>query len=220
MTEQFSFPLLHDPAPGELERRKRHLLSEIARKPAPRGLSLPDVPPLRLRYALFAVAAICAAAGAAVVFSGAPGGGVDPLGPGPRGGVPIDLSFVRDADGALVSVDMTIRAATLGGTAQLQVVRGEVDSSVAVPPDVVVFQEEVPMTNIASPLSGPPGTVMLSTWSGTLSTSDWSGGCQRGPYEIAVNVVNVSPESNPDGRTRGESILSGEFSCNTNDNGS
>jgi hypothetical protein len=33
MTDQVSFPPLHDPAPGELERRKQHLLSEIALGP-------------------------------------------------------------------------------------------------------------------------------------------------------------------------------------------
>jgi hypothetical protein len=218
MTDQISFPPLHDPAPGELARRKQHVLSEIAREPVQRGLSLPGIPPHRLRYALFAVAAICAAVAAAAVLTGRPGaeqpGG---LRPGPLGGPPLDMSFVRDAGGALTSLGVTVRAATLGGTAHLQVVRGEVDSSVAVPPDDVVFEQQVPMTNIASPLSGPPGTVMLSIWSGTLSPRDWRGGCQRGPYEIAVNV---SPASNPTGAPGGESILSGEFSCSANDNGS
>jgi hypothetical protein len=66
MTEQLSFPPLHDLALGELETRKRHLLGEIERQPEQR--------PVRPRLALIAVAAVCVAAACAVVFSGALGG--------------------------------------------------------------------------------------------------------------------------------------------------
>ena len=36
------------------------------------------------------------------------------------------------------------------------------------------------MTDLASPVSGPPGLELLSTWSGTLSPSDSTGGCGAG----------------------------------------
>ncbi|MDX6479825.1 MAG: hypothetical protein QOG85_335 [Gaiellaceae bacterium] len=61
MTDHISFPPLHDPAPGELEKRKQHLLSEIEQRPE-RRLPLPAAP--RLRVAALAGAAIAVAAGA------------------------------------------------------------------------------------------------------------------------------------------------------------
>ena len=63
MTDQISFPSLHDLSPGEHETRKQHLLSEISREPKRR----------RIRVAVPAAAAVCAAAVCAVVFSGALG---------------------------------------------------------------------------------------------------------------------------------------------------
>jgi hypothetical protein len=51
MTE-ISFPPLHDLSPGELERRKQHLLSEITRDPETTRLSLPTVTFSRRRWVL------------------------------------------------------------------------------------------------------------------------------------------------------------------------
>jgi len=76
MTE-ISFPPLHDLSPGEHETRKQHLLSEIKREPGRRRPSWPSLPPLRLRFAVAAIAAICAAV-LAVVFTGALGGSHHP----------------------------------------------------------------------------------------------------------------------------------------------
>jgi hypothetical protein len=73
MTE-ISFPPLHDLSPGEHEKRKQHLLSEIRREPERRRFSLPTIPPLRLRFVAPAAAAVGVAAVCAVVFSGALGG--------------------------------------------------------------------------------------------------------------------------------------------------
>jgi hypothetical protein len=47
MTEQISFPPLHDLSPDEFARRKQHLLSEISRQPERRSLSFGQLPPLR-----------------------------------------------------------------------------------------------------------------------------------------------------------------------------
>lgn len=73
MTE-ISFPPLHDLSPDEHETRKQHLLSEIKRDPERRRMSLPTIPPLRLRFVVPAATAIGIAAVCAVVFSGALGG--------------------------------------------------------------------------------------------------------------------------------------------------
>jgi hypothetical protein len=95
----------------------------------------------------------------------------------------------------------------------VQVVHGVIDETHT---GQVVFQENVPMTDITSPISGPPGLELLSTWSGTLSPSDWTGGCGRGPYEITVQVTPklnpIEPNRSPPG---GESIESGSFSCSS-----
>jgi hypothetical protein len=124
--------------------------------------------------------------------------------------LPIDLNFTR-GDQGITSIGVTINASTLGGTALLQVVRG---ANADISQDnlaggQVVFKEQVPMTDLASPKSGPPGTQALSTWSGTLSPSDWDGGCQKAKYVI---TVKVSP-ANPTPEARGEWVESGWFVC-------
>jgi hypothetical protein len=123
---------------------------------------------------------------------------------------PINLDFTRAGEG-IKSIAVTINAPTLGGTALLQVVRNaRADISYGnLAGGQVVLQEQVPMTNIASPKSGPPGTQALSTWSGTLATSAWDGGCERRKY---VMTVKVSP-ANPTPEARGEWAESGWFVC-------
>jgi hypothetical protein len=132
----------------------------------------------------------------------------------PLGFSPITLSFTRGGQG-LTAIDVTVNAATLGGTAQLEVVRGVIEGRPEASPSQVVYQEQVPMTNLSSPSSGPPGTVVLSTWSGTLSPRDWAGGCQKGPYEITVKVSPAHPTTG----ARGEYAESGSFSCSSSSGG-
>lgn len=123
---------------------------------------------------------------------------------------PINLDFTRAGEG-ITSIAVTINAPTLGGTALLQVVRNpRADISYGdIAGGKVVFRERVPLTDIASPKGGPPGTQALSTWSGTLSTRAWGGGCARGKY---VMTVKVSP-ANPTPEARGEWAESGWFAC-------
>lgn len=64
MTDQISFPPLHDPPPGELELRKQHLLSEITREPMRRSLPEITFPHHHIRLA---IAPVLAAASAAVI---------------------------------------------------------------------------------------------------------------------------------------------------------
>lgn len=72
MTDQITFPPLHEPAPGELERRKQHLLSEIRRESERRGLSLTSFPQRRVasvRPVLAIGVAVVAAAAIAVAVT-------------------------------------------------------------------------------------------------------------------------------------------------------
>jgi hypothetical protein len=124
--------------------------------------------------------------------------------------LPIDLNFTR-GDQGITSIGVTINASTLGGTALIQVVRvvGADISETSRAGGKVVFQEQVPMTDLASPKSGPPGTEPLSSWSGSLSPSDWDGGCQKAKYVI---TTKVSP-ANPTPEARGAWAESGMFIC-------
>jgi hypothetical protein len=197
MTDKMTFPPLRDLPPSRHKARKQHLLSEIVRQPERRRLELPRIARLRLRYAVPAVAVICAAVGA-VVFTGALGGSTtnatgnssgrvgSPRGGQPLGFMPINLDFTRSGQ-AITSIAVTVNSSVPDGTLQLQVLRGSPYG-----PDSgrqVVYQEQVPMTNVATPSNGPSGTVALSTWSGTLSPSDWDGGCQNASYAVAFAVV-------------------------------
>lgn len=142
-----------------------------------------------------AVAACVAVAAPAVVFSGllpsahttAPQRhGSSKLGGRPMGFDPMTLDFMRGAEG-ISSINVTVNAPTADATMRLQVLRGSSDD-----PDSnrqIVFQEQVPMTNIAAPAQGPSGVVALSSWSGTLAPSDWDGGCQNMLYTVSAEVV-------------------------------
>lgn len=171
------------------------------------------LPSFRLRFALPVAAAICAAV-AAVVFTGALGGAKQPkVGPArPAGYSPINYEVTRSS-GAIASMTVTVQAALTDATAQIEVLRGPLGSTPTSWPTTgqVVFQEQVPLTNIASPADGPPGTVALSQWSGTLSPSGWDGGCQNAPYWITVQVTPVQPTQ----VQQDEGSQSGWFRCSS-----
>lgn len=174
----------------------------------------------RRRLALAALAACLAAAAAAVGFSGVltsapPTSTPTTKGHGiPPGYSPMNLSFTRNGQ-TVTSLAVTVNASFTDGTLQLQVLHGNPygPTSGPAPDRQVVFQEQEPMTNIASPSSGAPGTEALSTWSGTLSPSEWTGGCQQGQYEVWATVVPAGSSFTsplPDGS---ESSGSQWFTC-------
>ena len=159
-----------------------------------RSLRFLPVPPLRLRFALPAAAAVCVAAACAVVFTGALGGSgaqranekpSDGSGSVGRGGKAMlsrgmTLDFTRSGQ-TVTSIDVTVRADIPDAVMQLQVFR----SNASQPPanylsSQVVFQERAPMTNLASPLTGGE----QSEWSGSLSPSDWMGGARTALYMV------------------------------------
>jgi hypothetical protein len=158
-------------------------------------------PLLTRRRMALALAACIAVAAPAVVFSGlfssshtpAPQGQVPSTARGgarPPGFTALTLRLTHGAQG-ITSIDVTVKAPGRGADMLLQVLRGNPYG-----PDFgrqVVFQgHPVPMTDIASPADGPPGTVALSTWSGTLSPSDWDGGCQNALYAVQAQVGGMT----------------------------
>ncbi len=163
---------------------------EAATRPAPRVT--------RRRTAL-ALAACIAVAALAVVFSGVLTSShaaqqhqatIAPRSTRPLGYEPITLDFTRGGQ-QITSINVTVNAPIRDATLQLQVLRTQdrVCPACSNAEHHVVFQEQVPMTNIASPAEGPPGVVALSTWSGTLSPSNWDGGCQNAFYTVAFQSV-------------------------------
>lgn len=92
------------------------------------------------------------------------------------------------------TIDVMVDAPVANATLQLQVLR-EQDEPGADPStekSQVVYETRVPMTDVnnADAKGGP-----LSTWSGTLSTSDWSGGCQQGfIYSITARAFDSTGE--------------------------
>lgn len=187
----------------------------------------PPAPPLFTRRRLALTLAICVAVAVpGAVLSGLFGTShtaapQNHLRPAPRGGSrPMGfnsmlLNITRDG-GAIASIGVTVNAPIRDATTLLQVITGSPYGHIVSPATRrIVFQEQEPMTNIASPASGPNGTVALSTWSGTLSPSDWTGGCQHALYEVyATTVPSGSSFDNPPSG----SMESGSqwFTCNGN----
>jgi hypothetical protein len=179
----------------------------------------------RRRIAL-ALAACIAVAVPAVAFSGllrsssmpAPQSQPPPppakRGARPMGFMPMALHFTRGAQG-VTSIDVTVNAPTRDATMLLQVITGSPYGHIVSPATrKIVFQEQKPMTNIASPATGPPGVVALSTWSGTISPTDWDGGCQHALYEVYATVVpsGASFDNPPSGS---QSVGSEWFRCSS-----
>jgi hypothetical protein len=123
-----------------------------------------------------AVAALAAAGafstGAAKPLKHAGGGGLD------APGNPLSLAFNRNA-GTLSSVTVTANPGIPNANAELEVFHSAASATPggAAGPSTIVYQEQIPLT------------AQQSTWSGVLSPSDWSGGCQSGRYSVVLIAV-------------------------------
>lgn len=217
MSPDISIPPLRDLPPGRLEARKQHVLSEIERRrPARVGLS--QLISTRRRIAGVAIGAGVALAGASTLvvalttatshdrqvrLSRTATSQLAIVPSRPQGYAPITVDLTRGGDGT-ASIKVTVNAPFRDASLQLQVLRGEKERQ-------VVFQEDVPMDNIASPTNGPPGVFALSTWSDTLSSSSWEGGCGNDQYAVSAKVSSSSPSS----MTNGMTALSEWFSCSS-----
>jgi hypothetical protein len=204
MTNPLSIPPLRDLPPDQLQARKQHLVAE-----AHRDRRAPFSPPVLSlsRHRLLVLGSVGCATAAAAIFVTLGGSvrphAVPPSASWPPGFAPIRLEFVRSG-GSVASIRVVVNAPRRNGNMRLQVMRGNPYG-----PDSgrhVVFQEQAPMTNIKSPANGPPGTVALSTWSGTLSPSNWDGGCQNALYAVQAAVQ---------AKGGGMTTLSEWFSCSS-----
>lgn len=178
----------------------------------PRPLRHRGVHPLKLRIALPAVAAICAAA-AAVVATGTFTGGASQTARHRVNGdqtVGAGLFDYVHSGGALSSIAVTLNPNVANANVRLQVVHSDATSYAKAYAGnaQVVFQEQVSTTTPPAPSSG------LSTWSGTLTPSNWSGGCQNGLYEIKWVAVQPGTSFANAAAAPGNEVGASEwFSC-------
>ena len=93
---------------------------------------------------------------------------------------PIRLDLVR-SNGAVDSVQIIVNGPIKNASAEVQVLRGLTEPT-------VVFDRVVQLTDLASPADGPPYTVALSSWSGSLAPSEWDEGCDHEQYRVAASV--------------------------------
>ena len=95
---------------------------------------------------------------------------------------PLSVTYNRDSSGELTSITVTASPQMANASAELEVFGG--------PPDgrsVVVYRQQV---LLAAP--SPAAPEQRPTWSGRLSPSDWSGGCQAG-WRYGLVLVAVGP---------------------------
>jgi hypothetical protein len=136
--------------------------------------------PVQRRRLVIAIA-VLALAGIAVVLGVTLGGSKQTAGtptnphPGGPGGVmalaPFSLT-PHVTNGELTSLDVTLRSTRSDNTLEVKVVRQDGSQ--------VVFTEQVTPTVYDSAMQD----ATHASWSGTLTPSDWTGGCQSGLYRI------------------------------------
>jgi hypothetical protein len=145
---------------------------------------------LATRPRLVAAVAVIAAAGIAGGITATLGGGGSkgaqnqPKLPGPGEFMrlnPLTADFTASG-GEYTSIAVTLRAVTPATTLHLTVVRSDATqlSEADGAGNTVVFDEQVSPTLLDS--AGQDAT--QSEWSGTLTPSDWTGGCQQAFYRI------------------------------------
>lgn len=135
--------------------------------------------PATRRRVVIAVAVLALAVIAAVLGVMLSGGGnkiqTGPVHPGGPGGgmalAPFSLT-PHVASGELASLDVTLRSTRPDNTLDVKVVRQDGSE--------VVFTEQVAPTVYDSAMQD----ATHASWSGTLTPSEWTGGCQSGLYRI------------------------------------
>jgi hypothetical protein len=217
MTDKISFPPSLDLSPNELEIEMQQLLTAIAQLDRPRRRPTFALRPGRV--ALVAFGAVLAGAAALVItmHTHPPTSSV-PRTARPPGFQPLALTFTSGGQG-VSSINVTVNSPISDASLQIQVLRSDLSQPEQAmqqsPADQqVVYQEQIPMTNISSPASGPGGTVALATWSGVLATTDWTGGCQNALYRVVAEIA--APSGSYSSFSAPEDTFSGRwFNCSS-----
>lgn len=124
-------------------------------------------------------------------------------------GDPLTVNLSRHGH-QISSITVTANSTTRDATMRLLVLRGSPYGKPGRAPNhPAVFTERVQMNNLPSPGDVPPGSFPRATWTGTLSPSDWRGGCQKKLYEVFLQIgpAHTSPSA------EGERLGSPWFHC-------
>jgi hypothetical protein len=123
-------------------------------------------------------------------------------------GDPMSVTYNRSG-GTLSSINLTVNPSMPDASIELQVLHSSAStaSDVNTANSEVVYQAQVSATNTSSTAAEP------SSWSGTLSPSDWSGGCQSGLYQILAVSVGPGTSLANASSANSERDYSGAFSC-------
>lgn len=210
MHDETSILPWHDLPQARLRTLKRHLLAEISRAdttaPKPR-LNIASAP---RRQAVVASCGVIAAAGVAalVVMTQAGAPRVNPSASHDHWSQmpliePMALDFTMGSQG-VTAINVTVNTALSDASLQIQVLRSNATQPLQAlqqaPEDQqVVYSEQVSMSNVAPPASNVPGATTFSTWSGMLSPSDWTGGCQNSLYTVEASITTA--DGSPAGST-------------------
>jgi hypothetical protein len=151
---------------------------------------------LATRNRLVAVAVVLALAGIAGGLTATLGGGssLKPWKIGAGGGAasgkislnPLSTEFTA-AGAAYDSIDVSLLSVDNATALELRVVRSDAadvadaDSAAS----TVVFDDQVSMSDDGNPEDGS-----YTTWSGTLTPSEWNGGCQEALYRIEYHFAD------------------------------
>jgi hypothetical protein len=178
-------------------------------------LTGPSRHPRRLVAVVAVVGAAICAAVVALVATGTLGGGTThPVRPtsslhGDQVGGGLQISYFHSG-GALSSIAVTLTPNVANASIQVRVVHSDATSyaEAYAGSAQVVFQEQVSTT------TPPASSSAFSTWSGTLSPSDWNGGCQSGLYQIKWVAVQPGTSFANASAAPGNEVGASEwFSC-------
>jgi hypothetical protein len=107
-------------------------------------------------------------------------------------GEPLML-HIRRTGGRVSSIRVTVNATAHDSVLQLLVLRGSpFGRAGAAPSHRAVFAKRVRMTNLPGHGDLPAG-MPLATWTGTLSTADWQGGCPNKQFEVVAKIRPAKP---------------------------
>lgn len=188
-------------APSEEARQRAHAYA-ASRSRSRLSLRLRNLATSRVR--VYAIATACVFLAAGLSFALIPQSGHAPR--AGRGDPLQGLTLIPDGPiGSSIGVEM--KAPVGNATLQLQVLRAtyppDVDPNSFHPDWKVVYQKQVPMTEVTKG-DAAKGDNPLSTWSGTLSTSDWSGGCQKDGFIYSINATVLDSNGTPAAVDKGD----------------
>jgi hypothetical protein len=107
------------------------------------------------------------------------------------------IMHIHRSGGRISSIKVTVNAISHNSVLQLQVLHGSpYGSAGAAPNHPAVFEERARMTNLPGHGDLPAG-MPLATWTGTLSPTDWKGGCDNKQYEVSVKIGRAGSHGVP-----------------------